>query len=109
MSASRDRSTDWVEVVPGRVVRVRGQRALVDHWGVRSRVRLDLVHEAIAVGDYVVSQAGFATRRIPSEDVPLAFELYDDLLISGRAYEAAESSETDEPEDPAPAPWSRGF
>jgi hydrogenase maturation factor len=109
MSGSRDRSTDWVEVVPGRVVHVRGQRAVVDHWGVRSRVRLDLVHEAIGVGDFVVSQAGFATRRIPSEDVSLAFELYDDLLISGRSYDSTESSEAEEPEDPAPTPWSRGF
>ena len=109
MSGSRDRSTDWVEVVPGRVVHVRGQRAVVDHWGVRSPVRLDLVDEAVGVGDHVFSQAGFATRRIPGEDVQLAFELYDDLLISGRSYEPAESSETEEPEDPAPTPWSRGF
>jgi hydrogenase expression/formation protein HypC len=54
--------------------------ALVDFWGVRRRVRLDLVDEQVAVGDYVLNHVGFAIRRIPPEDVAGTLEMYEQLL-----------------------------
>ena len=66
--------------VPGLVIEVDELTAMVDFWGVRRRVRLDLVDEPVAVGDYVLNHVGFAIRRIPAEDVELTLQLYEQLL-----------------------------
>ena len=67
--------------VPGLVIEIDDEMtALVDFWGVRRRVRLDLVDEPVAVGDYVLNHVGFAIRRIPPDDVQATLELYQQLL-----------------------------
>jgi hydrogenase expression/formation protein HypC len=66
--------------VPGKVVEADELTALVDFWGVRRRVRLDLVDEPVAVGDYVLNHVGFAIRRIPPEDVQITLDMYEQLL-----------------------------
>lgn len=66
--------------VPGRVLEVNGQVATVDFWGVRREVRLDLVDQDVAPGDYVLNHVGYAIRRIPSEDIETTLELYEQLL-----------------------------
>ncbi len=66
--------------VPGRVVELDDLIAVVDFWGVRRRVRLDLVDEPVAIGDFVLNHVGFAIRRIPPEDVALTLEMYEGLL-----------------------------
>jgi len=66
--------------VPGQVVENDDLVAVVDFWGVRRRVRLDLVDEPVAVGDYVLNQVGFAIRRIPPADVELTLSMYEQLL-----------------------------
>jgi hydrogenase expression/formation protein HypC len=68
--------------VPGRVVECDALSALVDFWGVRRRVRLDLADEPIAVGDYVLNHVGFVIRRIPAEDVQTTLSLYEELVKS---------------------------
>src|SRR5215467_5964084 len=74
--------------VPGLVVECDELTALVDFWGVRRRVRLDLVDEPVQPGDYVLNHVGFAIRRIPAEDVKTTLELYEQLLkeadVAGR-------------------------
>ena len=66
--------------VPGLVVEIDELTALVDFWGVRRRVRLDLVDEPVAIGDYVLNHVGFAIRRIPETDVTGTLALYEQLL-----------------------------
>ena len=66
--------------VPGLVVEVDELSALVDFWGVRRRVRLDLVDEPVTIGDYVLNHVGFAIRRIPPGDVEGTLALYEQLL-----------------------------
>lgn len=66
--------------VPGLVVEVDELTALVDFWGVRRRVRLDLVDEPVQPGDYVLNHVGFAIRRIPPGDVQTTLDLYEQLL-----------------------------
>ena len=72
--------------VPGRVVEVEvdGLLAVVDFWGVRKHVRLDVVDEPVVAGDYVLNHVGFAIRRIPAEDVGQTLELYETLLAATR-------------------------
>jgi hydrogenase expression/formation protein HypC len=66
--------------VPGLVVEADELTALVDFWGVRRRIRLDLVDEPVRPGDYILNHVGFAIRRIPAEDVATTLELYAQLL-----------------------------
>jgi hydrogenase expression/formation protein HypC len=71
--------------VPGQVVDVGDLVALVDFWGVRRQVRLDLVDEPVSVGDYVLNHVGFAIRRIPPEEVGVTLELFDQILKDAAA------------------------
>ena len=66
--------------VPGRVIEVREFTATVDFWGVRKDVRLDIVDEPVAPGDYILNHVGFAIRKIPAEDVQGTLEMYERLL-----------------------------
>src|SRR5205085_11046184 len=66
--------------VPGLVVELDDLVAVVDFWGVRRRIRLDLVDEPVAIGDYVLNHVGFAIRRIPPSDVAGTLAMYADLL-----------------------------
>jgi len=66
--------------VPGLVVEFDDLTAVVDFWGVLRRVRLDLVDEPVAVGDYILNHVGFAIRRIPPSDVDGTLALYAQLL-----------------------------
>jgi hydrogenase expression/formation protein HypC len=55
--------------VPGRILEIDGTKAVVDFWGVRREVALDVVDEDVAVGDHVLVHVGFAIRRIAPEDL----------------------------------------
>ena len=66
--------------VPGRVVAVADGVAIVDFWGVKKQVRLDVVDEPVAPGDYVLNHVGYAIRRIPAEEIGDTLALYDELL-----------------------------
>jgi len=66
--------------VPGRVTEVDDMIAVVDFWGVKRHVRLDLCDEPVQPGDYVLNHVGFAIRRIPVEDVQTTLEMYEQLL-----------------------------
>ena len=68
--------------VPGLVVEVDDLVAVVDFWGVRRRVRLDIADEPVAVGDYVLNHVGFVIRRIPAEDVQTTLSMYEELVKS---------------------------
>jgi hydrogenase expression/formation protein HypC len=70
--------------VPGKVLAIDGLVATVDFFGVRKELRLDIVDEPVAVGDYVLNHVGFAIRRIPPEEVQETLALFDQILeVSG--------------------------
>ncbi len=54
--------------------------ALVDFWGVRREIRLDVVDEPVEPGDYILNHVGFAIRKIPAAEVRETLELYARLL-----------------------------
>ncbi len=66
--------------VPGKVIEVRDSVAIVDFWGVRKDVRLDIVDEKVVPGDYILNHVGFAIRRIPPESIAETLALYEMLL-----------------------------
>jgi hydrogenase expression/formation protein HypC len=68
--------------VPGRVLTIGDGIATVDFWGVRRDVRLDVVDEAVAPGDYILNHVGFAIRKIPASEIAETLALYEQLLAS---------------------------
>jgi len=68
--------------VPGRVVRIEDGVAIVDFWGVQREVRLDVVDEPVAPGDYILNHVGFAIRRIPEGEIGETLSLYETLLAA---------------------------
>jgi hydrogenase expression/formation protein HypC len=66
--------------VPGRIIEVQGDLALVDFFGVRRHVRLELVDTPVAAGDYILNHVGYAIRRIPAEDIAGTLAMYQQLL-----------------------------
>ena len=66
--------------VPGRVLEVNGLLAIVDFWGVRREVRLDIVDQPVDAGDYILNHVGFAIRKIPAEQIEETLALYEELL-----------------------------
>jgi hydrogenase expression/formation protein HypC len=66
--------------VPGKVITIDGWTAVVDFWGVRKEVLLNIVDEPVVPGDYILNHVGFAIRRIPPESVAETLALYETLL-----------------------------
>ena len=66
--------------VPGRVLEVHDNIATVDFFGVNRQVRLELVDEPVAPGDYILNHVGFAIRRIPEGDIEGTLAMYQQLL-----------------------------
>ena len=66
--------------VPGRVLSVDGDLAIVDFWGVKKQLRLDVVDEPVAPGDYVLNHVGYAIRRIPAAEIEGTLALYQEIL-----------------------------
>jgi len=71
--------------VPGKVIEVRDAVAVVDFWGVRRHVRLDVVDEPVEPGDYILNHVGYAIRRIPIGEIEATLALYEELLARAEA------------------------
>ncbi|MEZ4394295.1 MAG: HypC/HybG/HupF family hydrogenase formation chaperone [Polyangiales bacterium] len=65
--------------VPGQVREIEGSVAVVDFWGVRRHVSLDVVDEPVSVGDYVLVHVGFAIRRVAPEDLAETLAFFESL------------------------------
>ena len=83
--------------VPGKITEIDGSVAKVDFWGLRREVRLDLVDQPVAVGDYVLNHVGYAIRRIPDDEIGETLDLYDQLLKEAEAQTAAERALFEDP------------
>jgi hydrogenase expression/formation protein HypC len=59
--------------------------ATVDFWGVRKEIRLEVVDEPVAPGDYILNHVGYAIRRIPAGEIEATLALYDELLTRADA------------------------
>jgi hydrogenase expression/formation protein HypC len=66
--------------VPGKVIEINGNTAIVEFFGVRRETRLDVVDEPVAPGDYVLNHVGFAIRKIPAHEIGETLALYELLL-----------------------------
>jgi len=66
---------------PGRIISIdQDNFAVIDISGTRREVCLDLVDEPVAVGDYVISHAGYAIHRIDEELAREKLDFLKELL-----------------------------
>ncbi len=70
--------------IPGRIVEVRGDSALVDVSGVRRVIGTGLVEETLEQGDWVLIHVGFALSRIDEAEAAATLHL---LEQAGQAYQ----------------------
>ena len=69
---------------PSRVVELRDGMALTECFGQRREVSLLLMDEEVAVGDYLLIQAGgFAFERVEAERAAEALALMEELMTQG--------------------------
>jgi hydrogenase expression/formation protein HypC len=66
--------------VPGQVVSVNGNVAIVDYFGLRRETNLDVIDEQVQLGDYVMTHVGYAIRKIPHSEIGETLALYESLL-----------------------------
>lgn len=75
--------------VPGEVSSIDGVEATIDFGGAKKEVRIDIVGSDVDVGDYVLTHAGFAIRKIPEAQVERTIELYESAIEGGEGPHAA--------------------
>ena len=63
--------------LPGQILEINERVAVVDFWGVRRVVRLDILTETVVAGDYIIDHDGYAIRRIPVEEVADTVAMYE--------------------------------
>jgi hydrogenase expression/formation protein HypC len=72
--------------IPSRVLEIDGLTAVVDTAGEQRKVNLMLMHEDVAVGDYVLIQHGsFAYERVDAERAREALALMEEVFAQGPA------------------------
>ena len=66
--------------MPGQIIEIENDIAVVDFWGTRKSVKLEILEEPVTAGDYVIDHAGYAIRRIPIEEVADTLAMYEIVL-----------------------------
>lgn len=65
--------------IPGEIVSIDGESAVIECWGTRRTIRCDTA-ETVLPGDFVIEHDGAIVRRIPPDDVDQTLELYEAVL-----------------------------
>ena len=66
--------------VPGQIIEVHGDQAVVDFWGTRKNVKLEILKETVMPGDYIIDHLGYAIRRVAPRDVADTLAMYEVVL-----------------------------
>lgn len=66
--------------MPGQIIEIEEKTAIVDFWGTRKRIKLEILTETVAAGDYIIDHEGYAIRRIPVEQVADTLLMYEAVL-----------------------------
>lgn len=67
--------------VPSKVLELReGNTAVVEAFGTRRLISLDLLQDSVSVGDWVLVHVGFAIQKLDEEYALKTLELFEELL-----------------------------
>jgi hydrogenase expression/formation protein HypC len=65
--------------IPGKVVEVRGDKAVVDFGGVRREVVLALLDEEVGPGSYVLVHTGYAIQVLDQKEAEETLKLWREI------------------------------
>lgn len=65
--------------IPGKVVKVEGDMAEVDFWGVRRKASLLLMPE-VKEGDYVLVHVGFVITKLEEQEAQETLRLFEEFF-----------------------------
>ncbi len=63
--------------IPGKIISIKGEEALVDFDGLQKEINITLVKTA-QPGDFLVVHAGFAIQKISSDDAGDVLKIYEE-------------------------------
>ncbi|RXK13925.1 HypC/HybG/HupF family hydrogenase formation chaperone [Halarcobacter mediterraneus] len=68
--------------IPSKITKIDKENniATVDTMGVERQASLELVDQAVEVGDYVLIHIGFAMNKINEEDALASLEVYKEII-----------------------------
>ncbi len=65
--------------IPGKIVELQGDRAIVDFGGVKQEVDVSLL-EDVEEGDWVIVHTGFAIQKLSEEEAKASLEVWEEVL-----------------------------
>ena len=65
--------------IPGKVVEIKGNLAIVDFGGVKREADISLLNE-IKVGDYVIVHVGFAIQKLDQKEAEVTLNIWNEIL-----------------------------
>jgi len=71
--------------LPGQIIEMKGEVAVVDFYGLHKEVRTDSTTDVLLPGDYVIAHAGAVVRRVEPEEVFGILGMYEVVLAEGGA------------------------
>jgi hydrogenase expression/formation protein HypC len=83
--------------IPSKIVAIDAQNiATVDTMGIRREVSLDLIAQALEIGDYILIHVGFAMSKIDKAEAIESLKMYQEMLEAMQEEERRELIEKDE-------------
>lgn len=70
---------DMCLAIPGKVLEITGDSALVDFDGVKRRVVIGLCKD-VKIGDYVIVHAGYAIEIVDKKEAEKSIEVWRELI-----------------------------
>ncbi|WGI17275.1 HypC/HybG/HupF family hydrogenase formation chaperone [Methanonatronarchaeum sp. AMET-Sl] len=67
--------------VPGKVVEIDGNEAMVEFEGVKRKIRIDFLDD-VEIGDYVLNHVGQAIQVLPEEEAEERLKIFREYLDS---------------------------
>lgn len=65
--------------IPGEVLELEGDHALVDYGGAKSRVNISFVDD-VNVGDYVIVHVGYAIQKMSKDEASESLKMISEVL-----------------------------
>jgi len=64
--------------IPMKLIKIEGNKGIVELSGVKKEVSLDLLKE-VKLGDYLIIHAGFAIEKLNEEEAKKTLEIWEEI------------------------------
>jgi len=65
--------------VPGKVVEVEGDKAVIDFGGARRKVNISML-EDVKLGEYLIVHVGYAIQKLSEEEALESIKVWEEML-----------------------------